>query len=149
MAAPRQSKTGGAPRTFIERYGLVQYTGRLGARYPREGPCELGLCRIKQARTEQWQAEIKQLLQTGMLSTRKATAYEAILAIIEAERPRRSAMLVFDHCHRHGWVRGLICGACNIELTLFEPEPRSEWAANATGSLLALVTAHVAKCPDC
>jgi Recombination endonuclease VII len=37
------------------------------------------------------------------------------------EPPRgRCAMLVFDHCHRHGWVRGLICLACNNPLITLE-----------------------------
>jgi hypothetical protein len=53
-------------------------------------------------------------------------------------------MLVFDHCHAHGWVRGLVCMACNNALREVEhgwAEPR---AAEA-GAFLA----HLAKCPDC
>ena len=32
-------------RSFIERHGLVRYARGLGARYPRDGPCEIGICR--------------------------------------------------------------------------------------------------------
>lgn len=189
-----------APGAFIERYGLVQYTGRLGARYPREGACELGLCRTRRAeevaRWQQWQADAERQLadladetrhlearhaellawrpqidstrrrrrreldanrrrrraiaaEVEYLQTRTLTACEVAFANIEAQQASRGAMLVFDHCHRHGWVRGLICMACNNDLALFEPEPRSAWAASAAGALLTLVTAHLAKCPDC
>jgi hypothetical protein len=28
--------------------------------------------------------------------------------------------LVFDHCHAHGWVRGLVCVPCNNRLMHIE-----------------------------
>ena len=95
-------------RTFIERHGLVRYARGLGARYPREGPCEIGICR----------------------------AYD-----IEVKASR----LVFDHCHAHGWVRGLVCVPCNNRLMHIEtglrPEP-PEWQHPA-------LAAHLMKCPEC
>jgi len=39
-------------RSFIERHGLVRYTRGLGARYPQEGPCEIGICRAYDMQAE-------------------------------------------------------------------------------------------------
>ena len=95
-------------RGFIQRHGLVQYKHGLGARYPREGSCEVGICR----------------------------AYG-----IEAG----TGHLVHDHCHVHGWVRGLVCVPCNnrlmhIETGLRPIPPRWQYPA---------LLAHLLKCPDC
>ncbi len=32
----------------------------------------------------------------------------------------RSTVYVFDHCHRHGWVRGVLCNGCNVKLGYLE-----------------------------
>jgi hypothetical protein len=55
-------------------------------------------------------------------------------------RPRRP---VTDHCHRHGWVRGILCGQCNANMTLVDRGilPRVQQAA-------ALV-AFARRCPGC
>lgn len=37
------------PETFIGRYGLVRYNRHLPAWYPRDRPCELGVCRMLRA----------------------------------------------------------------------------------------------------
>ena len=29
---------------------------------------------------------------------------------------RGDGAVVFDHCHRHGWIRGVLCKGCNIRL---------------------------------
>jgi hypothetical protein len=94
--------------SFIERHGLVRYTRSVGARYPRVGPCEIGICR----------------------------AYD-----MEAE----ARHLVFDHCHAHGWVRGLVCVPCNNRLMHIETGLRPcppEWQHPA-------LAAHLVKCPEC
>jgi hypothetical protein len=53
--------------------------------------------------------------------------------------------LVFDHCHAHGWVRGLVCVPCNNRLMHIEtglrPDP-PEWQHPA-------LAAHLVKCPEC
>ena len=58
---------------------------------------------------------------------------------VEAER------LVFDHCHAHGWVRGLVYVPCNNRLTRIEAglgPDLPEWQRPA-------LAAHLMKCPEC
>ena len=55
--------------------------------------------------------------------------------------------LVFDHCHRHGWVRGLVCTPCNtrlghIEAVMAIPGVRVDLGRTPWGQFLA-------NCPDC
>lgn len=48
-------------------------------------------------------------------------------------------LLVFDHCHAHGWIRGRTCQPCNMLL------PAAE-----TGIVVTDVQAgHLANCPEC
>ncbi|MGH3278121.1 MAG: endonuclease domain-containing protein [Trebonia sp.] len=110
MRTATRTTTDGPPghRSFTERHGLVRYARGLGASYPREGPCEVGICRAY-----------------GM----------------EVEAGR----LVFDHCHAHGWVRGLVCVPCNNRLMHVETglgPPLPEWQ-------LPALAAHLMKCPEC
>jgi hypothetical protein len=143
--------------SFIKQHGLVQYTERLGRRYPREGRCELGLCRLRFAREregfEDAQRRLAELEHRAPFDAKTIRLRTGLLgwqaSLDRGPRIGRRNSLVFDHCHQHGWVRGLICMGCNNDLALFEPEPRSEWAAQASGALLALVTAYRAHCPDC
>lgn len=62
--------------TFLERYGLVQYSKTRTGRYERAGPCEL--------------------CDAGALYCGPG--------------------LIFDHCHLHGWIRGVICQQMNMTL---------------------------------
>lgn len=55
--------------------------------------------------------------------------------------------LVFDHCHDHGWLRGLICGTHNVRLGQIDavrriPGVRLDLSATPYAALLAA-------CPDC
>ena len=34
--------------------------------------------------------------------------------------PRGKPILLFDHCHAHGWIRGLVCNWCNDEIGFYE-----------------------------
>ena len=54
-------------------------------------------------------------------------------------------MLVFDHCHAHGWVRGLICMACNNALIGLDHGRGSVHR----GAELAALLAYLGNCPDC
>ena len=48
-----------------------------------------------------------------------------------------------DHCHRHGTVRGLVCGRCNIHLAYVDTE---------AGAGLLVIEEYVAysrRCPAC
>jgi hypothetical protein len=184
------------PATFIGRYGLVRYNGRLPGRFPRDGPCELGLCRLLRAAdldsaragkrvAERRLAQIGRQLprldarHAGLLAwqpgdngerrqrrreleasrrrrgelaaeARRLTAvtvpaYEAMIAQVAARPSGRGAMLVFDHCHAHGWVRGVIRMACNNALISLEQGRGSVHRGAEVAALLRYLT----NCPDC
>jgi hypothetical protein len=60
--------------------------------------------------------------------------------------PRRGMFLMFDHCHAHGWVRGLICKYCNDALGFFE---NGHVEHLKYVEFLAEFTEYRRKCPDC
>lgn len=51
-----------------------------------------------------------------------------------------------DHCHDHGWVRGIVCGSCNIRLGYID---RRLTSAQPQEQLLASLIAIRNRCPDC
>ena len=55
-----------------------------------------------------------------------------------------SALVLNDHCHQHGWLRGTLCASCNIKLGHAE-------ARGMVGEHLghADALAWLARCPDC
>lgn len=55
--------------------------------------------------------------------------------------------LVFDHCHRHGWVRGMLCNAHNVKVGRLEAVMRIDGIViDVTGTSYG---AFLANCPDC
>jgi hypothetical protein len=52
--------------------------------------------------------------------------------------------LVTDHCHKHGWVRGVLCIRHNSRMALIDRGV----APSAVGDVGALV-AYARHCPDC
>jgi recombination endonuclease VII len=52
------------------------------------------------------------------------------------------ALLITDHCHRHGWVRERICQSCNGHMRLFDE-------GTGTAGLPAKYAAHWRRCPEC
>lgn len=65
-----------------------------------------------------------------------------VLCAVVALRP------VQDHCHDHGWLRGVLCGRCNTAMAYVDRRitPR---AALAAGLSLADLLAHAGRCPEC
>ena len=55
--------------------------------------------------------------------------------------------LLFDHCHDHGWTRGLICNWCNDQLGFFENGQVSRPAFHAR--LIPRLEEYRRNCPDC
>src|SRR6266704_3680412 len=62
--------------------------------------------------------------------------------------------LMLDHCHRHAWIRGWLCGKCNQEIRSFEnggtgtgPTWRRMLKWNANLRVEDFIT-HVDKCPE-
>lgn len=61
--------------------------------------------------------------------------------------PTGKPILLFDHCHTHGWIRGLICNICNDLVGCLETG-RNHWRL-LTPSLVAQLSAYRRNCPDC
>lgn len=47
---------------------------------------------------------------------------------------------VVDHCHEHGWTRGILCVACNNRMARVDADPRHATAAELF---------HRDNCPEC
>jgi hypothetical protein len=54
-------------------------------------------------------------------------------------------MLVRDHCHEHGWVRGIVCRSCNTRLGVID----RGYVPRGDEDLLAALLAVRNHCPDC
>ena len=59
----------------------------------------------------------------------------------------------YDHCHKHGYIRGVVCSSCNGKMRLFdrlmetrqfERIPVRKWRAPPSSYFK-----HWEKCPDC
>lgn len=59
--------------------------------------------------------------------------------------PSGKPILLFDHCHRHGWVRGLICNWCNIQAGYVE----NDQSRRALSYFLQRFPEYRRNCPDC
>lgn len=55
--------------------------------------------------------------------------------------------MVFDHCHRHGWVRGMLCRQHNLQLGHLEAAMKIEGVAVDLGS--SVYAHYLALCPEC
>jgi hypothetical protein len=52
---------------------------------------------------------------------------------------------ITDHCHEHGWVRGLICGSCNRLMSFID----KRIAPKVESAHLAALVALWQRCPEC
>jgi len=105
--------------TFMERHGLVRWWKDMGRRYPRDGSCEI--CGRDTA---------------GLAADAKALGYAPKAWL---------ARLMFDHCHVHLWVRGLLCLPCNTDMGVYDKSLRVRQGEERR----SLMTAHARKCPGC
>ena len=105
--------------SFVERYGLVLWTREIGRHYPRDGSCEI----------------------CGRSTAELADYYSAYMTAQKAWIAR----LVFDHCHKHLIVRGLLCAACNTDMGAYDRCGRARGGEERR----PLMAAHARKCPGC
>jgi hypothetical protein len=64
--------------------------------------------------------------------------------IMQSALPDLPRPLVFDHCHLHGWVRGLVCPECNNRIASLET--RHEGGSDITAAVLF---GYLENCPGC
>jgi len=138
--------------TFIERHGHIKYPVH---GYLTSGPCEIPRCEEYRARLdaigEQWTRDLNERFGTHYQNASKTPTY------------------YLDHCHIHGWVRGVICGTCNVlmgwydrdgKITVYDERP--QYAVIAPGYLKyldlryesyavkeAAFKEYVKNCPEC
>lgn len=90
--------------TFIERHGYIKHPL---PGYQRSGPCEIPGC--EQSRLSypvvSFRHEIRRYQQEG-------SWYGQIWF--------RDPAYVLDHCHKHGWIRGVICQTCNNQMKEYD-----------------------------
>ena len=53
--------------------------------------------------------------------------------------------LLFDHCHDHGWVRGLLCNVCNDQVAFIE----NGWRRIINKWVSSRFPEYRLNCPDC
>lgn len=59
--------------------------------------------------------------------------------------PLGKPMLLFDHCHEHGWIRGLICNCCNDQVAFIE----NGWKRRIRLEVTSRYPEYRRNCPDC
>ncbi len=66
------------------------------------------------------QMRYTRLMQSSRTHVRLAYLAGATCEIDGCTSIPEAVMLVFDHCHRHGWVRAVLCNAHNVRIAHLE-----------------------------
>jgi hypothetical protein len=119
---------------FIEEHGLTQYNP--GRRFDRGGACEIEGCVSLRARLR------------DAAGTREETHRRLGLSLDTSHdvSTRIDSPLYVDHCHEHGWVRGLICAGCNSAMRFVD---KHQCLPRYMPALREEFRRHYNQCPDC
>jgi hypothetical protein len=163
--------------TFIDRYGYVQYTNDRRMRiYPRVGPCEIRKCakflprklRLEESIYIECHTRLTEAIANG-ISIDQRSEYigrtdDQILDIWKRrlkERAKRIARLhsyianpntipvQYDHCHKHGWIRGMLCQSCNLTMIAYDNIDSSNPSGTYSDIKPDVFMRWRNKCPDC
>lgn len=56
---------------------------------------------------------------------------------------------VVDHCHKHGWVRGALCGRCNTAMAYIDRRMTPKAAVEDGDVTLQALIDHAGRCREC
>jgi Recombination endonuclease VII len=87
--------------TFVERYGHVKYRAGL---VKATGPCEIPGCDT--GKTREHVCRLRWYLKRPECWTETFSIYLPSYFV--------------DHCHKHGYIRGFVCGSCNNLMREFD-----------------------------
>jgi hypothetical protein len=91
---------------FTERYGHILYKQSLSRKYiTPDSVCEIKGC-----------AEYQRAINEQMVK--------------EGYEPNGKIKLGLDHCHKHGYIRGIICNSCNTAIGHIETTHLPPWHAD-------------------
>jgi phage FluMu protein Com len=108
---------------FVDEYGLVQY--RPAMHYPHTGSCEISGCSV---------------LRVSFAGEKGRSAGSWSVS------DRENSPLYLDHCHAHGWIRGLVCASCNSVIRHLD---KQGYLLRYRVTLREAYRAYLNQCPDC
>jgi hypothetical protein len=139
--------------TFIELHGQVKYPV---PGYRAQGPCEIRGCADRQ---QQLAALFRREFGYAAVPISDAEFIERLLDLPEGYGPLYLAVVnpgkihfEVDHCHKHGWVRGVVCRSCNNKLPVIaRPSFDLDFIENHYGIELIKLDylSYLANCADC
>jgi Recombination endonuclease VII len=159
--------------TFLQEYGHVQYRRtRNTTRYRKTGPCDVPGCTnyrvqirdLENVLIRSDEKKLEQLLTLdpvqyadGIRNDKRAMMLRQSIDYQRTWRAGIPARYEHDHCHRHGWVRGVVCKACNTAMAAFDRGYALDYqnayprARRMTGVLLRTpdYNRYSANCPEC
>lgn len=110
--------------TFIQEHGLVRYRSSAAAAIPRRRSCEL--CGISAC--------------TAGCASGFIRDEGRLVQCPSCGHPSAAVAFTWDHCHKHGWIRGELCAPCNM---------RVGFAERALLITEPALFDHLNRCPDC
>ena len=138
---------------FIDRHGYVKYPI---PGYTAEGPCEVPGCADRQVQLaqlyrERFGSDLPQFTSEEQAAALRANDEAWCGLYLAAAKPGKQRYEV-DHCHIHGWIRGVVCRSCNCKLPVLTTlNLGSEFVSNHFGVDLIKIDyeVYLRNCPEC
>jgi hypothetical protein len=148
--------------TFIERHGYV--------RYPVKGYNTPNICEVRGCAQREFERKLAQVF-LAIDSMTYITRSDLPAQFKISHNEQRWARLVkdltdpksylnrkkyvVDHCHQHGWVRGVVCQSCNNSLAILDAGKTYNAPPPTLASLFGITCAKLRleefrlNCPEC
>jgi hypothetical protein len=108
--------------TFIEGHGYQRWMKNNPQKFPRIGQCEITGCELRKTIKEilysrnQPEMKFRRDIEFLEFLISEENGLDQVARLLRRENGKRQPALLFDHCHIHGWIRGLVCNSCNTLL---------------------------------